>query len=487
MSRKIVIDPLTRLEGHGKIVIVIDDVGNVIKSYLQLVEFRGFERFLIGRPIEEAPQITSRICGVCPMAHHMAATKALDDIYNIDPPIAAKKIRELVYNLFIIEDHSLHFYFLGGPDLIVGLQAPRSERNIIGVLNRIGREVGLKAIKTRAEIRNIITAIAGKVTHPVFGLPGGVSKPITKDIVDKLIDISDKALEFSLYTYRLFKDIVMSNNDRLNLMKSDIYSNRTYYMGFVDNKNNVNFYDGVLRIVDPDGKEYAKFDVHEYQDYLAEHVEPWTYAKFTYLKNIGWKGFIEGKESGILAVGPLARLNVSEGFSTPYAQEAYEEIHNVLGPKPIHNTIAYHWARIIEMIYAAERVRELSRDPDILDTNVRNIPTQSPKNSGIGGVEAPRGTLIHHYECDENGIIVKANLLVATQHNTARMSISINNVAKNIIQGNISDEILNTIEMVFRAYDPCIACATHSLRADSLSFIIYIYNQNGDIIKTIRI
>ncbi len=487
MSRKIAIDPITRLEGHGRIVIVVDDVGNVVRSYLQLVEFRGFERFLVGRPIEEAPQITSRICGVCPMAHHMAATKALDDIYNINPPIVARKIRELAYNLFLIEDHALHFYFLGGPDLIVGPRAPRSERNVIGVLNKIGKEVGLKAIKTRTEVRNIITAIAGKVTHPVFGLPGGVSKPITNDLVDKLTKISDKVLELSLNTYKIFKDIVISDNDRLNLMRDSVFSNKTYYMGLVDNKNRVCFYDGVLRVVDPDGKEYAKFDVHEYQAYLAEHVEPWTYAKFTYLKNIGWKGFVEGRESGIFAVGPLARLNVSEGFSTPYAQEIYEEMYNILGSKPIHNNIAYHWARIIEMIHAAERIRELSRDPDILDTNVRYIPTQPQKRAGIGVVEAPRGTLIHHYECNENGIIVGANLLVATQHNTARMSISINNVAKNIIQGKISDEIINIIEMVFRAYDPCIACATHSLGTNTLGLTVYVYSQAGDIIKIARI
>jgi len=231
MSKAVVIDPITRLEGHGKIVIFVDDSGNVVKSYLQIPELRGFEKFLVGRPAEDAPQITSRICGVCPTAHHMAATKALDDLYGVEPTPAARKIRELVYNMFVLEDHALHFYILGGPDFIVGPKAPKSERNVFGVINKVGREVGLKVIKVRSEVRDMITAIAGKVIHPVFGLPGGVAKPITEDLRKKLVDVMSRALDFSLLTYKLFKELVISNKDCLNLILSEAYTHRTYYMG----------------------------------------------------------------------------------------------------------------------------------------------------------------------------------------------------------------------------------------------------------------
>ncbi len=484
MSKVITIDPITRLEGHGKIVVFLDDSGNAIKAYMQIPEIRGFERFLVGRPAEDAPQITSRICGVCPTAHHMAATKALDDLYQVSPPPAARKIRELVYNLFMFEDHALHFYFLGGPDFIVGPKAPKEERNIFGVLKKIGSEVGLKVIKTRSEVRNIITSIAGKVIHPVFGLPGGISKPLTEDIRNKVIEVSNKALDLALFTYKLFKERVISNNDYINLITSDAYTHRTYYMGLVDNANRVNFYDGMLRVVRPDGKELVKFDVHEYLDHIAEHVEPWTYVRFSYLRKIGWKGFIDGEDSGIFSVAPLARLNVAEGMSTHHAQEAYEEMFARIGSKPIHHTLAMHWARVIEMIYAAERAKELAEDPEILDQNVRNMPKE-PKGVGIGVVEAPRGVLIHHYETNDKGIITKANLLVATQHNSARMALSVDKAARSLIRnGMIEEGLLNMIEMAFRAYDPCHACATHTTPG-GMRLTIYLYSKDGKLLNII--
>ncbi|RLE77484.1 MAG: Ni/Fe hydrogenase subunit alpha [Thermoprotei archaeon] len=485
MKHEIIIDPITRLEGHGKIVIFLDDEGNAVKAYFQIPELRGFEKFLEGRPAEDAPQITSRICGVCPTAHHTAATKALDDLYKVDPPSVAKKIRELVYNAFMLEDHALHVYILGGPDFIVGPKAPKSERNIYGVIKKVGLEVGLKVIKTRRELRNLITAIAGKVIHPVFGLPGGISKPLTEDVRKKAIEVAQKSLDFALFTYKIFKDIVLSNQEYLDLILSDAYTHRTYYMGLVDDKNRLNFYDGKIRIVDPKGNEYAKFDVHEYHQYIAEHVEPWTYVKFLYLKKVGWKGFVDGENSGILCVAPLARLNVADSMATPRAQEAFEEMFEMMGSKPVHHTLAMHWARIIEMIYAAERMIELANDPELTDPNVRVIPTETP-GIGMGVVEAPRGLLIHHYETDEKGIIKKANLLVATQHNAARIALSVDKAAKNLIKrGNIDEGLLNMIEMAFRAYDPCHACATHSI-SGSMSLAIYLYNLKGKLIKVIK-
>ncbi|MDI9609781.1 MAG: Ni/Fe hydrogenase subunit alpha [Archaeoglobales archaeon] len=484
MSKEIVIDPITRLEGHGKIVIILDDKGNCVRAFFQVPEFRGFEKFAEGRHAEDMPQITSRICGVCPTAHHMASTKALDDLYKVDPPVAAKKIRELFYNLFMLEDHALHVYILGGPDFIVGPDAPKEERNVVGVIKKVGQEVGLKVIGMRKSIRQMMERIGGKTIHPVFGLPGGISKPLNEEIVKDLKALGDQGVEFAQFTLNVFKDIVLKNKKYLDLITSDAYTHRTYYMGLVDNKNRVNFYDGMLRVVDPNGKEYAKFDVHNYLDYIAEHVEPWSYMTFPYLRKIGWKGLIDGEQSGIYAVAPLARLNAAEGMATPLAQEAYEEMFEKLG-KPAHQTLAMHWARVIEMLYAAERIKELANDPDILDQNVRNLPTEKP-SVGIGVVEAPRGTLIHHYETDERGVIKRANLLVATQHNIGRISMSVDKAARSLIKGGVvNDGLLNMVEMAFRAYDPCNACGTHTLPG-SMPVPIYIYNTNGELLRVIH-
>ncbi|TDA26262.1 MAG: Ni/Fe hydrogenase subunit alpha, partial [Archaeoglobi archaeon] len=286
------------------------------------------------------------------------------------------------------------------------------------------------------------------------------------------------------FTLKVFKDIVLSNKKYLDLITSEAYTHRTYYMGLVDSKNRVNFYDGMIRVVDPNGKEFAKFDVHEYTEHIAEHVEPWTYMDFPYLKKIGWKGFVDGEQSGIYSVAPLARLNAADGMATPLAQEAYEEMYEMLG-KPAHYTLAMHWARVIEMIQAAERIKELANDPDILDQNVRNVPTATP-SVGIGVVEAPRGTLIHHYETDERGVIRRANLLVATQHNIGRITLSIDKAARSLIKGGVvNDGLLNMVEMAFRAYDPCNACGTHSLPG-SVPVPIYIYSESGELLRVIH-
>jgi len=482
--KEVVINPITRLEGHGKIVICLDDNGNCDRAYLQVPELRGFEKFAEGRHAEDMPQITSRICGVCPMAHHMASTKALDDLFKVEPPPPAKKIRELVYNIFMVEDHAVHVFILGGPDFIVGPTAPRAERNILGVIAKVGKEVGLRVIDLRKTLRKTNEMLAGRTIHPVIGLPGGVSRPISLEEAQELKTIGEKAVDFSLFTLKVFKDIVLSKKEYVDMITSDAYTHRTYYMGLVDDKGSVNFYDGKVRIVRPDGKEFEKFDGRDYLQHLSEHVEPWTYMKFPYLRNVGWKGFVDGEASGILSVAPLARLNVSDRMATPLAQEAYEEMFNTLGGKPVHHTLANHWARVIEMIYAAERMRDLANDPEITDPNIRNLPTEIPRE-GIGVVEAPRGTLIHHYETDQRGVIRKANLLVATQHNSARMALSVDKAARNNIKnGKIDDGMLNMVEMAFRAYDPCHACGTHSLPG-SMPLMVYVYNRNVKLVETV--
>jgi F420-non-reducing hydrogenase large subunit len=485
MRRRITIDPITRLEGHGKIDIFLNQQGSVDRAYFQVPELRGFERFAQGRLSEDMPQITSRICGVCPTAHHMAGTKALDDLYEVEPPSAAKKIRELVYSTFMTEDHALHFYFLGGPDFVVGPDAPAAERNVLGVIAKVGVDVGKKVIAMRRELRELITAIGGKVVHPVLGLPGGVAKRVTPELQERYQRVAADAVEFAKFTLGIFEDVVLKNTDYVNLILSDAFTHRTYYMGLVDEANKVNFYDGTIRVVSPDGAEVAKFAPQDYLDHVAEHVEPWSYVKFCYLKQVGWKGFTDGPESGVYAVAPLARLNVSDGMATPAAQGAYEQFFETLGGKPVHHTLANHWARVVELLYAAERLQELANDPELTSPDVRTLPTATPKQ-GVGVVEAPRGTLFHHYQTDERGVITSANLVVATQNNAARIAMSVEKAAKGLISnGNVTDGILNEVEMAFRAYDPCHACATHSLPG-SMPLAIRVHSATGELQTTLR-
>lgn len=482
MGKIITIDPITRLEGHGKIDIFLDDKGNVEKAYLQVPELRAFEKFCEGRLAEEMPAITAKICGVCPTAHHIASTKALDDLFRIDPPQAAKKIRELMYNAFIFEDHLLHFYFLGGPDFIMSPDAPKSERNIFGVIGKVGVEIGRKVIEIRRRVRGVNAIISGSPLFPVCGLPGGVSKSLTEEDRTYIKSVTKDAVEFAKFTLKIFDDMVLSNKLYLDLIKGDIYYHKTYYMGLVDDQNRLNFYDGKIRIVDPEGNEFIKFEAKNYLDHLEERVEPWSYVKPLYLKNIGWKGFIDGKDSGIYRVAPLARLNVSDGLATKLAQIEYERFFETLGGKPVHNTLANHWARLIEVLYAAERMDELARDSELTSTEVRNIPKETPYE-GFGVCEAPRGTLFHHYKTDEKGVLRQMNLLVATQNNAAAICMSIEKAARGFIKGGkISDGILNMVEMAFRAYDPCFACATHNLPGD-MPIILNIYDREGKLIK----
>jgi F420-non-reducing hydrogenase large subunit len=486
MAQRITIDPITRLEGHGKIQIFLDDSGKVSRAYFQVPELRGFEQFAVGRPAEDMPQITSRICGVCPTAHHTASTKALDDLYQVDPPPVAKKLRELIYSIFMLEDHALHFYFLGGPDFVVGPKAPKAQRNILGVLGVVGLEVGKRVIGMRKELRDLISLLGGKVIHPVFGLPGGVAKPMAPAEQPRFIEAAKRGVEFALFTLSVFDQIVLKNKEYVNVITSEMYTHRTYYMGLVDAKNRVNFYDGRIRVVDPQGKEFGVFTAREYLDAIAEHVEPWSYMKFPYLKKVGWKGFVDGPDSGVFSVAPLARLNASEGMATRRANEAYEQLYATLGGKPVHHTLAFHWARVVEMIFAAERFLELASDPEITDPNVRTLPTAVPK-VGMGVVEAPRGTLFHHYETDDAGVITKANLIVATQNNAARIALSVDKAARALINTATAndDGLLNMVEMAFRAYDPCHACGTHSLPG-SMPLIVEVRDPAGILLREIR-
>ena len=481
--RRITIDPITRLEGHGKIEIFLNDNGEVANTYFQVPELRGFEKFTEGRMADDMPQITQRICGVCPEAHHLASTKALDALYHVDPPEPAKKLRELLYSAFYVTDHTTHFYILAGPDFIMGPDAPVAERNILGVIAKVGLELGGAVIKTRMRNHHIIQMIGGRGVHPVFGLPGGVSKAIKEEERKEIEEIARESVEFAKLTLKVFDDIVLKNKAYVDMIVSEGYTHKTYYMGMVDANNKVNFYDGKVRVVDPDGKEFLKYSPNEYLNHIAEHVEPWSYIKFPFLKKVGWKGFVDGKDSGVFRVAPLARLNAADGMATPLAQEYYEKLFATLGGKPVHHTLAMHWARLVELLYAAERLLELSMDPDITNPNVRTIPTQTP-DEGVGIVEAPRGTLTHHYITDERGVIKKANLIVATLNNAAAVNMSVDKAARSIIKPGkeITEGLLNRIEMAWRPYDLCLGCATHSLNGPS-PVIIYVYDSQGNLVR----
>jgi F420-non-reducing hydrogenase large subunit len=483
--REIVIDPITRLEGHGKITIFLNDEGNVENAYFQVPELRGFERFCEGRRAEDLPIITTRICGVCPVAHHMAGAKALDAAFNVEPTETAKKLRELEYCGYYIYDHILHFYFLGGPDFVVGPDAPAGKRNILGVIEKVGLDVAGEVIKHRAYGQRITGILGGRPTHPVSAaMPGGISKAINEDERQDIEKMLKSCHEFAKFSLKIFDDVVLKNADYVNLITSDPYNLSTYYMGTVDKNNKVNFYDGKVRVVDPQGKEFVKFGPSEYLDVIEEHVEPWTYVKMPYLKEVGWNGLTAGPESGIYRVGPLGRLNASDGMATPVAQAEYERMYKTLGGKPVHATLAFHWARLIELMYATERGLELVKDPEITSKNIRNKPGKP--GEGVGIVEAARGTLIHHYQLDENALAKKINLIVATTHNAPGICMSIKNAAQGIIKnGEVNDGLLNMVEMAFRAYDPCWACATH-FAVGEMPLEVNILDSNKKLVKSIR-
>ncbi len=481
MGQTITIDPITRLEGHGKISIFLDDSGDVDRAVFQVPELRGFEAFCVGRPAEEMPQITSRICGVCPTAHHMASTKTLDALYGVQPTPAALAIRELFYNLFTFEDHTLHFYVLGGPDFIMGPAAPAAERNILGVIGKVGLEVGKQVIGMRKAARELMRQMGGKPVHPVLGLPGGVAKGVSEQLRGEVQAFAAEALEFARFTIKAFNDIVLANQAYVDLVLSDIYHDETHYMGLVDGDNKVNLYDGKVRVVDPAGQQQELFEPAEYASVIAEHVEPWSYIKFPYLRKVGWKGFVGGADSGVVRVAPLARLNAADGMATPLAQQEYERMYEVLGGKPVHHTLSLHWARLVELLYAAERIGELAGAEELTSPELRNMDLSTPRE-GVGIVEAPRGTLIHHYETDEAGVITAANLLVATLFNSAPICMSIEKAARALIKGGeVNDGLLNQVEMAFRAYDPCLSCATHSIPG-KMPLEVVLRAQTGEVL-----
>jgi F420-non-reducing hydrogenase large subunit len=486
--KKITIDPITRLEGHGKIEIFINGKGKVENLYFQVPELRGFEKFCEGRPVEELSQIVTKICGVCPGCHHMASGKAADAVFGVEPPPTAKKLRELFYMAHFVHSHTVHFYALAAPDFIVGPTADPAKRNLLGVIDAVGIDIGKEVIKQRRLAQEIQALLGGHQTHVVMNIPGGVRKGINEEQRKGIEEKAKGFIEFAQFTIKIFNDVVLGNKDYVDMILNGPYALNLHSMGLVDDNNKVNFYDGKVRVSDTLGNELYKYEAAEYMEYIEERVEPWTYLKFPYLKKIGWKGFEEGQDSGVYHATPLSRLNVADGMATPLAQKEYERMYEILGGKPVHNTLAMHWARIIELLYAAEHCLELARDPEITGKDIRaKLDKNKIVGEGIGTVEAQRGTLTHHYWTDDKGIVTKANIIVGTTNNNAAICMSLKKAAQGIITDadNVTEGQLNMIEMAFRAYDPCFSCATH-YQPGNMPLIVNIRELNGKLIKQIK-
>jgi len=403
-------------------------------------------------------------------------------VYKVDPPPAAKKLRELYYSAFYIHSHIAHFYALAAPDFVVGPDADPAKRNILGIVEKVGVPIAGEVLKHRAIAQDIQIMVGGRSTHPVWTLPGGVSKGITEEQRLEIIEKAKSCVEFAKFSLKLFEDVVLANKAYLDIILSDIFQMDSYSIGTVDANNHVNFYHGDHRVVDQQGKEVFRYKDHEYLDYIAEHVETFSYLKYPFLKKIGWKGLVDGADSGVYQATPLSRLNAADGMATPLAQAEYEKMFKTLGGKPVKKILATHWARLVELLYAAERLLELAQDPEVASPNFRTLPTAVPEE-GVGIVEAPRGILTHHYKTDRNGLVTEANLIVGTTNNHAPISMAIKRAAQKLIQPGkeVGQGLLNMVEMAFRLYDPCFSCATHSLPGE-MPLIVEVKTPDGEVI-----
>ncbi len=475
MSRVVEIKPVTRIEGHAKIKIWLNEEGEVEDAHFHVLEVRGFERFLIGRPIEELPLITPRICGICYTCHHLASAKAVDACFGLRPedlPEAANMLRELLHMAGFIHSHILHFYLLAAPDLVLGPGADPRERNFMGLLKAMPDTVK-EVIKARAIGQKMGEVVGGRAIHPVAAVPGGFSKPLSREDRDRLLQDLKWLLGFAKSTVELCEGLMEKHADLVR----EVGVLRTYHLGMVSEGGVHNLYHGRLRFIDPDGNVAAEFPYEKYLDFIAERVMDYSYLKFPYFKPAGWP-------KGIYRVNTLSRLNVADRMATPIAQEALERLRSKWG-RPAHNALLFNLARCIELVAATERAIELLEDDKILSSNLR-LPVKPREGEGIGVVEAHRGVLIHHYACDDRGITTDANLIVATVQNNPAFDLHVKEEAKRFIKrGEVREELLNKIEMVIRAYDPCLSCATH-IMAERPELRIEVYDHRGELVKVLE-
>jgi F420-non-reducing hydrogenase large subunit len=475
--KNIEISPVTRIEGHAKITVQLDDSGNVNDAHFHVMEIRGFEKFLEGAAVEEAPRITPRICGICQTAHHLTAAKATDQIFGLQPPETAEKLRELMLMGQYVHSHSLHFYFLGAPDLVLGPESDPGLRNVMGILKK-DPALAKVAIQTRKIGQEITSVVGGKPISPVTAIPGGQSKGITAEERDKLLNSAKEAVELIEKGVEVAKPLFAQYSEAIELLGPV----ETHFGGLI-NGGDLELYDGPARIIDKDGNAVHEFAAADYLDYIEEKVQPWSYLKFPYLKQMGFP-------QGNYRVGPLARMNIAENIPTEKASALFGEYRDNYGIA--QNTLLYHYARLIELMYSAERAVQLLEDDTITGTDIRqglSEPLMSKEEAssvtkrGVGMSEAPRGILIHDYETDGAGIITRANLIVSTGQNNLSMDIGVRETAKAMIHGEeVSEGLKNQLEMIVRAYDPCLSCATHMMNGES-PLEVDIHDSDGMLIK----
>jgi len=467
----IVIDPVTRIEGHSKITLHLNEEGRVEDAHFHVTQFRGFEKLCEGRPFYEMPSLMARICGICPVSHLIASAKACDSLLAVRIPPTADKLRRIFGLAQVIQSHALSLFHLSSPDLLFGMDADPAKSNIFGVAEK-SPALALDGIRLRQFGQQIIERLGGKRIHPAWVVPGGVSEPLTVENRDAILHAIPEALAIADRTLEWFKSIM----ERFREEIAAFGNFPTLFMGIVKEDNGLTFYDGKLRIVDASGQVVADhLEPTKYSDYVGEKVEPWSYLKSTYYKPIGFP-------DGVYRVGPLARLNVADRCGTPRADQELAEFHE-LQRTAVLSSFHYHHARLIEILYCIERMEQLLNDSEILSKQVRAVARPNALE-GVGACEAPRGTLFHHYRIDEQGLIRWANLVIATGHNNMAMNRSVLQVAKHFVRGkNLSPGMLNRVEAVIRCYDPCLSCSTHAM--GQMPLRIQLVSAKGEVLDEV--
>ena len=469
-TSRIIIEPVTRVEGHGKVSILLDENGQVTRARLHIVEFRGFERFIQGRPYWEVPVTVQRLCGICPVSHHLAAAKAMDVIVGADKLTpTAEKMRRLMHYGQIYQSHALHFFHLVSPDLLFGFDADPAVRNIIGVIKKYP-ELAVQGVMMRKYGQEIIKVTAGKKIHGTGAIPGGINKNLSISERDSLLKDIDQQIEWSRGALKIAKDYTLEHLDEL----SDFGSFDSNHLSLIRADGAMDLYDGGLRAIDAEGNTiFDHVDYQGYTDYIAEEVKDWSYMKFPFMKQLG-------TEQGWYRVGPLSRVNTADFIDTPEAEEARIEFMALTGGKPNNITMAYHWARMIEVLHSAEKIRDLLNDTDLQGEDL--VVKGERRFEGVGLIEAPRGTLFHHYRVNEDDQVTMANLIVSTTSNNVPMNLAVEKVAKKYLSGTeITEGLLNRVEVAIRAYDPCLSCATHAL--GKMPLTVSVVDHNGQVIN----
>jgi NAD-reducing hydrogenase large subunit len=473
--RRVVVDPVSRVEGHGKVTLLVDEHNRVQQARLHIVEFRGFEKFIQGRPYWELPVMVERLCGICPVSHHLAAAKAIDQLVGIDPhnlPPTADKLRRLLHFGQTLQSHALHFFHLSSPDLLFGFDSDIAKRNVVAVLTEYP-EIGLRGVKLRKYGQEVIRMITGKRVHGTGAIAGGMNKSLSREERDYLLRDVDQIIAWADESVQLIRKVHTSNLPYYDEFAT-IPSN---YLGLIKANGALELYHGGIRAKDANGNTLVDhFDYCRYTDLIREEVRSWSYMKFPYLLE-------HGKENGWYRVGPLARVNNCDFIDTPLAEAARVVFKAQSEGAMVHSTLAYHWARLIELLHSAEAIKTLLLDADIMGSEL--VAHGEKRYEGIGVIEAPRGTLFHHYQIDENDIVTKANLIVSTTSNNQGMNESVRQVAAEYLCGRDMDEaLLNYLEVAIRAYDPCLSCATHAVGKMPLQ--VELINPHGAILASMQ-